>query len=93
MKATYYKNGIMYNFYTMENTEHKNWLRVVKTTDESESIYYIPVRYISGYRIKINAKSVSAAGGARGLFCFISDCTKNDFMLVWVDKIIDQFVR
>ena len=81
-----------------ENAAHTGYcpyLIIVKTPsdeNEPEIIKYIPVRDCDAYRVKINKKSLSAAGGARGLFCFISDCIKNDFMLSWVWKICDNMI-
>lgn len=58
---------------------------------QPETIRNIPVNECSGYRIKINKKSITAADGSRGLFSFIRDCIRNDFMLSYVDGICRQF--
>lgn len=53
----------------------------------------IPVRESDSYRVKINKKSVSAHGGALGLFVFLSDCIRNDFMMVYVRAILRTFCK
>lgn len=94
MNTSIYKDGVLYTFCLHDSKYHngfKNYITMVITTDTSERVINIPVNEIDGYTVKINKKSVSAAGGARGLFCFIGDCIKNDFMLAWVAKIIRNF--
>ena len=94
MVTRFRKDGILYSFYIWESDFHdgyKNFITLVCTGDDFENIYNVPVNDVSGYRIKINKKSCSAAGGARGLFCFLSDCIKSDFMMDWVYKFIRQY--
>ena len=51
----------------------------------------IRVRDSADYRIQINKRTLNANGGARGAFCFLSDCIRQDFMLVYVNKVIENF--
>ena len=94
MVTRFRKDGVLYSFYLWENKYHdgyKNYITLVVTGSDYENIYNVPVNDISDYRIKINKKSCSAAGGACGLFCFLSDCIKSDFMMDWVYKFIRNF--
>lgn len=45
----------------------------------------------SNYSIKINKSSISGQNGAGSVFCFLADCIKNDFMLVYVNRMLDRF--
>lgn len=40
------------------------------------------------YTYKIQKTQISAAGGAAGLYKFLSDCYKNNFMVCVADKIL-----
>ena len=98
MVTRYRRGSNLFSFFLWENETHtgyKNYITIVRTPDDKsqpEIIKNIPVNDCGGYSIKINKKSISAGDGARGAFCFISDCIKNDFMMVYVNKICDQFV-
>lgn len=87
----------LYSFYLWDNKAHSDYLdyiTIVKTPrneTEPEIIKHVPVKDCSGYSIKINKKSLAAGNGARGAFRFIKNCIDTDFMLCWVDKIIDNF--
>ena len=92
------KNGALYSFYLLDNGTtaggYKNYITVAKTPDDEtqpEIIQNIPVKTLDGYSIKINKKSISAADGARGAFSFIRNCIRNDFMMCYVYKIIENF--
>ena len=97
MVTRYRKESALYSFYLWDNetaTGYKNYITIVRTPDDAtqpETIRNIPVNECDGYRIKINKKSITAADGARGLFSFIRDCIRNDFMLAYVDRICRQF--
>lgn len=94
MNTSIWKNGILYTFYLHKSefcAGWKNYITLVITSDTEEKTINIPVNEIDGYSVKINKKSVSASNGACGLFCFIADCIKNNFMLCWVAKIIRNF--
>lgn len=84
MVTRFVKNGVLYSFHLEEDRvkmEWVNYLLLVVTSPDDEKIYKIPVRDCDGFRIKINKKSCSAAGGARGLFGFVRDCIQSDFMM------------
>ena len=59
----------------------------------SGNMVSVRVHPSNDYRIKINKKSVVASGGAYGLFCFLSDCIRNDFMMCYVNAFIRQFCQ
>ena len=46
------------------------------------------VEDIPGYTFKILKTKFKANGGARGLFSFVVDCYKNNFMTIYADRII-----
>lgn len=73
-------------FYQPNKTD--NFLRV---RCASGNIVSVRVHDSIDYRIKINKKSVVASGGAYGLFCFLSDCIRNDFMMCYVNAFVRQF--
>ena len=41
------------------------------------------------YTYKINKRSISAQGGADGLYMFLKDLIENDFARVWIEAVID----
>ena len=97
MVTRYRRNGNLYSFYLHENSTGdgwKNYITVAKTPDDEnqpETVRNIPVKTADGYSIKVNKKSISSANGARGAFAFISDCIRNNFMMAYVNRIIEQF--
>lgn len=97
MVTRYRRNGALYSFILNEAETGDAWkpfITLVKTPNdehEPETIVNIPVKDSNSYRVKINKKSISAANGARGLFCFIRDCIRNDFMTAYVNQIINVF--
>ena len=98
MVTRYRRNSMLYSFYLHDNsagTGYKTFITIVKTPDDEnqpEIIKNVPVIDAPGYSIKINKKSISANGGARGAFAFIRDCIRNDFMMIYVNKIVEQFI-
>lgn len=52
----------------------------------------VPVRE-SDFVIKINKRSIGAAGGAAGLYGFIERAIRENFMTAWVNIIIKSFCR
>lgn len=42
-------------------------------------------------RFKVNSKSITAAGGARGAFEFLNGVINADFMTAWANIVIDRF--
>lgn len=97
MVTRFRKNNCLYSFYIWDRENghgFKEFITIVKTPDdpnEAEIIKNVPVNERAGYAIKINKKSISAGNGARGVFSFIADCIKNDFMMTYVYKIIKAF--
>ncbi len=93
-----YKSNYLFEFsINFDGDKWDNFITVLVYELKSVGAYgyiktvKIPVKFAPGYAIKINKKSCSNANGARGLFSFISDCIKNDFMMVYVYKIISNF--
>ena len=89
MKASYNYNGKWYIFVWFENTN--NIVMVSDANTDNERVIYIPVRQATGYSIKVNKKTLSSDGGAYGAIKFIRNCIRNNFMTVYVDKIIQIF--
>lgn len=52
--------------------------------------YNVPVVECADSVYILQKTQIKAVGGARGLFCFMTDCIKNDFMVCLVDKIINH---
>lgn len=93
MVVRFRKNGVLYSF-ILEDVRgcFADYLIMVATAADSEKVVRVPVRDVGGYSIKINKRSMSAAGGARGAFAFIADCIHSDFMMDWIYKIIAAFL-
>lgn len=92
MVKRFRKNGVLYSFYLPEKGgRYLDYIIVVVTGPDFEKVVNVPVRDCAGYRVKINKKSCSAAGGARGLFSFVGNCIDSNFMMDWVYKIIFNF--
>lgn len=51
----------------------------------------VPCRCNDDFCIKENKSSLSGCNGAQGIFCFLSDAIKNDFMTAYVNAVIDKF--
>lgn len=64
---------------------------------ENEQIYFngvpVPVRQLKGYTYKLNKTCISADGNAPGLYGFIVECIELNFMLVFVDQIIEHMEK
>lgn len=64
---------------------------------ENEHIYFngvpVPVRQLKGYTYKLNKTCISADGNAPGLYRFIVECVELNFMLVFVDQIIEHMEK
>lgn len=99
MVTRYRRNSALFTFMIDENeagTGYKPYIILVKTPDDEtqpETITRIPVKELNGYSIRINRKSISAANGSRGVFSFIRDCIRNNFMMVYVNRICEQFTN
>ena len=89
MKASYNYNGKWYVFAWFENTN--NIIMAADANTDNERVIYIPVRQATGYSIKVNKKSLSSDRGAYGAIKFIQDCIRNNFMTVYVERIIQNF--
>ena len=93
MVVRFRKDGTLYSFILEDiRCAFAPYLIMVATTADSEKVVRVPVRDVGGFSIKINKKSMSAAGGARGAFAFIANCIHSDFMMDWVYKIIAAFL-
>lgn len=64
-------------------------LELVRVDDNTH--FKIKTRAAAGVAIKINKRCVSADGGAVGVFNFLNDCIKNDFMMCYVYKVCELF--
>lgn len=87
MLFRYFHNNNMYTFY-LDNI-NSSFIRVVN--NDTGKTTFIRVFPSDEYTIKGNKKSISAAGGARGLFSFLADCVKADFMTAYVNRIIQDY--
>lgn len=83
-------NGLMY-YFSIDFNPGRGWYNLELVQNLTGKRTAIKTRNANGYAIKINKSGVSADGGARGVFCFLNDCIKNDFMMCYVYKIIDLF--
>lgn len=77
--------------FTFARFEGEDFITIVKTTPEAETLSRVPVKDAPGVAIKINKKSLAADGGADRLIHFIARCIREDFMMCYVNRIIDQF--
>ena len=89
MVKRYFRNGMMYEFHIDFDPEGKP-IQQLRVVTEGKTVY-IPVKFLNGYTVKINKRSIAAEDGASGLFAFISRCIEQDFMLLYVNKIIEVF--
>lgn len=70
---------LKYKGYTIEHTEN-----TIIVNGES-----VKVIENQEYTYKINKRSISAQGGADGLYMFLKDLIENDFARVWIEAVID----
>ena len=98
MNSYAYKNGYMFRFSIHHNGRVWGDNLIITAFENDGAVntelcrVAVPVRDAAGLAVRINKRSCSAAGGALGLYSFIADCIKNDFMLDWVYKIVRAFV-
>lgn len=83
-------NGFMY-YFSIAFTPARGWHNLELVRVLSGDRRQIKTRNASGVAIKINKSCVAADGGAAGVFRFLSDCIKNDFMMCYVYKICELF--
>lgn len=88
MSFHYYYNGKVYHVYY--DDENKGFLRFV--VDPGKTVF-VRVYDSCEFSIKVNKKSVSAKNGALGAFCFFADSVKNDFMTVFLNRVINNTVE
>lgn len=94
MKTSYVKDNTRYTFHTGDaGTDNFITLAISAVNLEWEKVVQIPVREAHGFAIKVNKKSLSAECGAYGAFRFIRKCINEDFCMVYVNKIIENFGR
>lgn len=92
MKTAFVKNDTRYMFHYGDNGQDNFITLCVNAVNlEWEKQYRIPVKQADGFAVKINKKSCQADGGAYALFKFIKNCIDQDFMMIYVNKIIDTF--
>lgn len=84
-------NGLMY-YFSIAFTPARGWHNLELVRVLSGDRVQIKTRTASGYAIKINKSGVSADGGAGGVFRFLADCIKNDFMMCYVYKVCEMFL-
>ena len=51
----------------------------------------VPCKCNDDFRIKENKSSLSGCNGAQGIFCFLSDAIKNNFLTAYGNAVIDKF--
>ena len=91
MKTAFEYEGTRYIFQTADDGQEKVIRLVcnsVKIPVTWEKVYVVPVHDNPGFAYKINKKSVSAFGGAYGLFKYIKNCIEQDFCMCYVRAII-----
>lgn len=92
MKTAFIKDNTRYVFHFSDDGNDNFITLVINSLNlDWEKVVTIPVRNADGYAVKINKKSCSADGGAYGLFKFIRRCIDNDFMMVYVNRIVENF--
>lgn len=82
----YFRDGKTYFFYL--DDESPDTIRVA-AEDGTEKRLKVKPSY--EWAIASRKTFVYANGGAKGLFCWLSDCVKNDFCMFLVWNIIDDF--
>ena len=92
MKTAYkdFNNNVLYTFYLPEENGaiiDNSKMIIAITTPETEIVKTIKVNNAAGFSYKLNKKSISAAGGAAGLFSFVQRCIRNDFMIDCIKQI------
>lgn len=83
-------NDLMY-YFSIDFTPARGWYNLQLVRALGGDCKQIKTRAASGYAIKINKSGVSADGGAVGVFNFLNDCIKNDFMMCYVYKVCELF--
>ena len=83
-------DGKLYHF-SIDYDSVKGWHNFAIVNDSDNTKRVVRVVPCDEFVIKINKKTVAASGGVRGLFCFLSDCIKNDYMTAWCNVIIKAF--
>lgn len=92
MRTSFVKDNTRYTFHTGDaGTDNFITLAISGVNLEWEKSVKIPVKDVSGFAIKVNKKSLSAEGGAYGAFRFIRNCINEDFCMVYVNRIIENF--
>lgn len=92
MKVAFVRDNIRYSFHLDDAGKNDFLLLAVSGVGlEWENVYKIPVRDLPGYAYRINKRSMSADGGAYGLFKYIRRCVNADLNMVSVYKIILAF--
>lgn len=92
MKVSFVKNNARYTFHTGDSGTDNYLTLVINAVNlEWEKSVKIPVKDAPGFSIKVNKKSLSADGGAYGAFRFIRNCINEDFCMVYVNRIIENF--
>lgn len=97
MKAAFVRNEIRYTF-SMLDADNKITL-VATPYDETkpEKIVVLPVHQAAGFAIKVNKSSLASDGTgepspAYRAFKFIKSCIVNDFCMIYVNRIIENFL-
>lgn len=92
MKTAFVKDGTRYTFHADDKGADNFITLVINAVNlEWEKSVKIPVKDAPGFSIKVNKKSLSADGGAYGAFRFIRNCINEDFCMVYVNRIIENF--
>lgn len=81
MLLRYFYNGAQYAI--EYDAQH-----IIFTNCDSGKKTAVKVLDSADFTWKLNKKSIAAAGGARGLFCFFDDAIKADFMTAYINRTI-----
>ena len=83
-------------------TEYKNYLigfvkdTLIVQVIENNRVkiqYNVPCENCDTYRFKLMKTKIKAMDSAKGLFCFMADCIKNDFMIAYVNEILNHITN
>ena len=88
-KIYYWKNGNEYRITAPDAETLK-----ISAFFEGRAFLYesiIKVNNSLDYTIKVNKRSITARDGAPGLLDFFERCIRENFMLLYLDKVIETF--
>ena len=91
MVSEYFEyNELMY-YFKIDDNPGRGWHNLTLVRALGGERKQIKAKRLPGYAIKINKSGVAADGGAVGVFNFLNDCIKNNFMMCYVYRVCDLF--